>query len=245
MGEDLVGDRLDRQERHDGQIGRRRREARCGSPRARALPSSTSPDHSTSDMTPRCPTSSGGIHGHVGRAAQEARPEQLVGRRRRHRPGARARDLARVRRADGTSRGRAARTISWQRELELGHDAEVAAAAAQRPEQVRVLALATRARSRRRRSRPRADSRLSIVSPSGASAARRRRRASARPRRCATRRPPGRPARAPASRGRRRPAARRRRQWRAARLGSTCDGVQRAQVDRRCPSSQTLWPGIE
>ena len=40
-----------------------------------------------------------------------------------------------------------------QSELELGHDAEIAAAAAQRPEEVRVLRLRSRAEFRRQRSR--------------------------------------------------------------------------------------------
>ena len=79
-----------------------------------------------------------------------------------------ARGPQRVRRAvllDEQHRELHERADLVQPELELGDDAEVAAAAAQRPEQVRVLGRRSRGHGGRRPARPRADSRLSIVSP--------------------------------------------------------------------------------
>ena len=138
MGEQVVGDRLHEQEGHDRQVARGRLQiVPDPAQHDQALLGVTRPfdqrhDAGPADELRRHPR-------HVVGAPQEARPQQLVARRGvGHLTPAALDHLARVgERVEGGQDEELRQFM--QRELELGDDAEVAAAATQRPEQFGVL----------------------------------------------------------------------------------------------------------
>ena len=209
-----------------------------------AWPSSASPDHSTerhdavlADELPRHP-------GHVAGAAQEAGPQQLVaGGRVGHLAPAALDHLARLlQRVEGGQDGELGQLV--QAELELGDDAEVAAATAQRPEQIGVLV------GRRAQYLAVGGDDLgglqavdgeAVAAHQAADAA-----AEGEParRRCGSRPRPAAPGRAAGWRGRPRRATPRRRP-RPASGGDPRVTWLSARRSMTMPSSQTLCPGIE
>ena len=138
MGEQVVGDGLHEQERHDRQVARRGLQVVADFLQdGLALPGGPGPFDEGHDAVL---TREGRRHpGHVAGAAQEAGPEQLVaGGRVGHLTPAAFDHLARLfQRVEGGQDGEFGQLV--QGELELGDDAEVAAATAQRPEQIGVL----------------------------------------------------------------------------------------------------------
>ena len=139
MGEQVVGDGLHEQERNDRQVtGGRVQLATDLVQDGLALFGVAGPFDQRHDAVP---ADQGSRHpGHVTGAAQEAGPQQLVaGAGVGHLAPTALDHLAGVRqRVEGGQDGQFGQLV--QRELELGDDAEVAAAAAQRPEQAGVLA---------------------------------------------------------------------------------------------------------